>query len=129
MKTILFVCIENAGRSQMAEGFARLYSRNGVEAYSAGSRPAAAINQKAVEVMREIGYDLSGHKPKSLQEIPDIDYDCVVTMGCGDSCPFVKAKYREEWNIPDPKDLQLEKVREIRDLIGEKVKQLLLLLP
>jgi protein-tyrosine-phosphatase len=128
MKKILFVCIENAGRSQMAEGFARIHWGNKVETFSAGSLPAANLNLKAVQVMHEIGYDLSTHHPKSLQEIPDVEYDCVVTMGCGDTCPFVRTKTRIEWNIPDPKNLSLEDVREVRDTIQEKVKELLVFL-
>lgn len=121
MKRILFVCIENAGRSQMAEAFARM---RGIEAYSAGSRPSGKINPNAILVMNEAGYDLSAHRSKSLDEIPKIKYDVVVTMGCGDACPFVKAEKRLDWTIPDPKNGSLEDVRKIRDLIESNVKTL-----
>lgn len=125
VKRFLFVCIENAGRSQMAEAFARFYGKDQIEAYSAGSQPSGQINPRAVELMKELGYDLTKHKSKSLQEIPDIEYDAVVTMGCGDACPFVTAKRHLDWNIPDPKNMPLEEIRKIRDLIGRNVKRLL----
>src|SRR5437773_10444039 len=91
-KRVLYVCIENANRSQMAEAFTRLYGGEKVEALSAGSRPSGVINPKAVEAMHEAGYDLSRHASKALSEIPDVEYDVVVTMGCGDACPLVRAK-------------------------------------
>lgn len=105
----------------MAEAFARIHGGEQIEAYSAGSRPSGRINPKAVEAMREIGYNLSRHKSKSLSELPDIEYDFVATMGCGDECPFVRAKRREDWNVPDPKDLPPEEFRAVRDLIEAKV--------
>ena len=122
VKRVLFVCIENACRSQIAEALARLHGGAGLEAYSAGSRPSGAINPKAIEVMRELGYDLSRHTSKSLAEIPDVEYDLVATMGCGDACPMVRAKRREDWDIPDPKHLPLEEFRKVRDLIEDKVR-------
>lgn len=109
----------------MAEAFARLHGKEKVTPYSAGSRPSGKINPMAIAVMKEVGYDLSVHQSKSLEEIPKIEYDVVVTMGCGDACPFVQAKKREDWAIPDPKNLPLEDVRKIRDLIESKVKKLL----
>jgi arsenate reductase (thioredoxin) len=124
-KRILFVCTENSNRSQMAEAFARLRGRGRVEAYSAGSRPSGRINPKAVEAMREVGYDLTPHRSKSLGQIPDVEYDVAVTMGCGDTCPLTKAREREDWNIPDPKDMQPEEFRAVRDLIEAKVESLL----
>ncbi|MDX6575534.1 MAG: hypothetical protein QOE96_1487 [Blastocatellia bacterium] len=124
-KRLLFVCVENSNRSQMAEAFARIHGGKQFEAYSAGSRPSGRINPKAIESMREVGYDLSGHQSKSLSEIPDIEYDFVATMGCGDACPFVSAKQREDWNIPDPKDLPLNRFRTVRDLIEERILSLL----
>src|SRR5476651_2409979 len=102
---VLFVCVENSNRSQMAEAFARIHGEAKVEAYSAGSRPSGIVNPKAIAAMAELGYDLSKHPSKSLSEIPDVEYDFVATMGCGDSCPFVRAKEREDWNIPDPKEM------------------------
>jgi protein-tyrosine-phosphatase len=83
------------------------------------------VNPKAIEAMNELGYDLSQHSSKSLDEIPDVEYDFVATMGCGDECPLVRAKRREDWNIPNPKDMPLSEFRAIRDLIEHKVKTLL----
>ncbi len=119
---VLFVCVENANRSQMAEAFARILGGAAVEAYSAGSRPSGTVNPRAVEVMRELGYDLSIHGSKSLDELPDVTFDFVATMGCGDACPMVRAKQRADWSIPDPKDLPLNEFRSIRDLIRDKVR-------
>jgi len=101
---VLFVCIENSNRSQMAEAFAHMHGANKVEAYSAGSRPSGQVNPKVITSMKELGYDLSRHSSKSLSEIPDIEYDFVATMGCGDECPFVRTKEREDWDISDPKE-------------------------
>ena len=125
VKRLLFVCVENSNRSQMAEAFARIHGRETIEAYSAGSRPSGKINPKAIEAMRDVNYDLSKHQSKSLSEIPDIEYDFVATMGCGDQCPFVRAKQREDWNIPDPKDMPPDEFRRVRDLIEMRVKELL----
>ena len=121
-KRLLFVCVENSNRSQMAEAFARIHGGDQVEAYSAGSRPSGKINPKAIEAMKEIDYDLSKHRSKSLSEIPDTEFDFVATMGCGDECPFVRAKRREDWDVSDPKDLPPEEFRIVRDLIETKVK-------
>lgn len=123
-KQVLFVCIENAGRSQMAEALTRLRAGDTIEPHSAGSKPSGTINPDAITVMKEIGYDLTAHKSKSLDDIPALEYDAVVTMGCGDACPFVRAKYRCDWNIEDPKGKSLEEVRQIRDTIDSKVKKL-----
>jgi arsenate reductase len=123
MKRVVFVCVENSNRSQMAEAFARL--SGGVEAYSAGSRPSGRVNPKAIEAMQELGYDLTVHQSKSLDDLPDVAFDAAVTMGCGDECPFIKTNRREDWGIPDPKELPPEEFRKIRDLIGEKVRALL----
>ena len=125
MKRFLFVCVENSCRSQMAEAFARIHGDDDVEAYSAGSRPSGVVNPKAIESMREIGYDLSKHKSKSLDELPDVKWDFVATMGCGDECPFIRAARREDWGIPDPKDMSAEDFRRVRDQIAEKVKLIL----
>ena len=122
----MFVCVENSCRSQIAEAFARIHGKGELEIYSAGSRPSGRVNQKAIESMREIGYDLAEHASKSLAEIPEIEYDLVVTMGCGDECPFVRAKHREDWNIQDPKNLPPDPFRKIRDEIEKKVKDVLL---
>ena len=122
---ILFVCIQNSSRSQMAEAFARLHGPPDVEPFSAGSRPSGKINPRAIEAMREVGYDLSLHQSKSLDDLPAGEFDVVVTMGCGETCPLVKARRREDWQIPDPGDIPLEEVRKVRDLIEAKVKELL----
>ncbi|MCC6491577.1 MAG: arsenate reductase ArsC [Pirellulales bacterium] len=120
MKAV-FVCVENSNRSQMAEAFARL---QGVQAYSAGSRPSGKVNLRAIAAMQELGYDLTTHHSKSLEDLPDETFDVVVTMGCGDACPALKAKRREDWQIPDPKEMPPEQFREVRDLIARKVKEL-----
>jgi arsenate reductase len=125
LKRVLFVCVENSNRSQMAEAFARIHGAGKVEAFSSGSSPSGKVNAKAIEAMRELGYDLSTHNSKSLSEIPDVEYDFVATMGCGDECPFVRAKRREDWQIPDPRNMPPEEFRKVRDLIEAKVKELL----
>jgi protein-tyrosine-phosphatase len=125
-KRVLFVCVENANRSQMAEAFARLHGAGRVEAYSAGSRPSGRVNPRAVAFMREVGYDLTSHRSKGLTELPEGEFEVVVGMGCGDEgCPLVRARRREEWAIPDPKELPPEEYRKVRDLIEQRVRQLL----
>ena len=119
---LLFVCVENSNRSQMAEAFARM---QGAEAYSAGSRPSGVVNPKAIAAMKERGYDLSQHYSKSLQEIPQEEYDYVVTMGCGDECPFIPARNREDWELADPKNLPPHEFSKVRDEIERRVKDLL----
>jgi len=109
----------------MAEAFARLHSGGRVEAQSAGSRPSGKVNPRAIAFMKEIGYDLSTHASKPLDQFSGQDIDVAVTMGCGDACPLVKARRREEWQIPDPKELPDEQFRQVRDLIERKVKELL----
>lgn len=128
MKRLLFVCVENSCRSQIAEAFARIHGGSDVEVYSAGSRPSGKVNPKAIETMRELGYDLTKHDSKSLEEIPNVTFDFVATMGCGDECPFVRTKQREDWQIPDPKDLPPDEFRETRNLIEQKVKDVLSML-
>jgi len=125
MKRYLFVCVENANRSQMAEAFARIHGGPDVEAMSAGSSPSGRINPKAIEAMLEVGYDLTRHRSISLDELPEVEFDVVVTMGCGDACPNVRAARREDWEIPDPARLPRAEFRAIRDLIEAKVRKLL----
>jgi len=122
---ILFVCVENSCRSQVAEAFARIHGAGIVEPHSSGSRPSGRVNPRAIEFMRELGYDLSRHHSKPLTEIPEVEYDFAITMGCGDECPMVRAKHREDWQIPDPKEMPPEEFRRVRNLIEEKVKTLL----
>ena len=121
---VLFVCIENSCRSQMAEASAHLYAKDSIQAFSAGSRPSGKLEPKAIAVMAELGYDLGSHSSKSLRDIPQIKYDFVITMGCGDECPFIPADHHEDWDIPDPKPLTLEQFRQVRDQIGDRVKDL-----
>jgi protein-tyrosine-phosphatase len=123
-KRVLFVCVENSNRSQMAEAFARMHGGDGVEAFSAGSAPSGRINPKAVRFMAELGYDLTTHASKSLDEING-DFDAVVSMGCGDKCPWVPAKRREDWALPDPKDMDDAGYRVVRDEISARVRRLL----
>jgi protein-tyrosine-phosphatase len=124
-KRIIFVCVENSNRSQIAEAFAHIHGGDRVEAYSAGSRPSGRVNPKAVEAMKEIGYDLTTHQSKGLDEFKGQQFDATVTMGCGDECPLVRAKCRVDWQIPDPKNLSEAEFRVIRDLIEERVVELL----
>jgi len=124
-KRILFVCVENSCRSQMAEAFGHIYGKGKVEIYSAGSRPSGKVNPRAVEFMKELGCDLKNHISKSLTDLPGGTFDCAITMGCGDECPNVQAVLREDWALEDPKHLTDEEFRRIRDLIGSKVKKLI----
>ena len=124
MKRVLFVCVENSNRSQMAEAFARMEGSERVEAASAGSRPSGVINPKAVRFMAELGYDLSTHRSKSLDEVSG-GFDAVVTMGCGDSCPWVPARIREDWALPDPKAMDDDGYRAVRDEIARRVARLM----
>ena len=125
MKRLVFVCVENSNRSQMAEAFARIHGAGKVEAFSAGSRPSGRVNPKAVEAMKEVGYDLTGQTSKGLNEFNGQEFDAAVTMGCGDECPLVLAKHRVDWKIPDPRDMTPEQFREVRNLIEAKVKELI----
>lgn len=125
MKKILFVCVENSNRSQMAEAFARIHGSGKVEALSAGSRPSGRVNPKAIQAMSELGYDLSTHQSKGLEGFNGQEVEVAVTMGCGDECPLVHAKQRVEWQIPDPREMPPEEFRGVRDLIESKVKQLI----
>jgi arsenate reductase (thioredoxin) len=124
-KRIVFVCVENSNRSQMAQAFVRIHGGPDVEAYSAGSRPSGRVNPKAVEAMKELGYDLTTHTSKGLDGYSGQEFDAAVTMGCGDACPLVNAKQRIDWQIPDPREMPPEEFRKVRDLIGEKVRELL----
>lgn len=123
-KRVLFVCVENANRSQMAEAFARIHGGDAVEALSAGSRPSGVINPKAIRFMAELGYDLTRHDSKSLDEIGG-EFDAVITMGCGDNCPWIPAKRREDWGLPDPKHMDDPEYRVVREEISKRVKALL----
>jgi protein-tyrosine-phosphatase len=123
--TVLFVCTENANRSQMAEGLTHVLGRGKVAAYSAGSRPSGEVNPRAVRLMQEHGIDVSKQRSKGLDDLPHARWDYVVTMGCGDACPTVPARQRLEWELPDPKDLDDAGFRAVRDRIEGLVRDLI----
>jgi len=125
-KSILFVCVENAGRSQMAEGFFNKYAPKGYDAISAGTKPVSQINPMAVEAMKEAGIDISNQKSKELTDDMIRNSSNIVNMGCmeKESCPTLFLHNFLDWNIEDPKDKPIEKVREIRDEIDQRVKEL-----
>lgn len=123
--SILFVCVHNAGRSQIAAGFAQFLSDGKVEVLSAGSAPKDSINPVAVEVMLELGIDISQDTPKVLTADAVKESDVVITMGCGDVCPIYPGKRYEDWELKDPAGQDLQTVREIRDDIKDRVSQLL----
>ena len=122
---LLFVCVENSNRSQMAEAFARMHGTDLVEAFSAGSRPSGVVNPKAIAAMREHGYDLTTHRSQSLDEVPRGPYAWVVTMGCGDACPWIPSAHRDDWALPDPKLMEPDEFRAVRDEIERRVLALL----
>jgi protein-tyrosine-phosphatase len=124
-KRVVFVCVENSNRSQMAEAFARMHGENLVDAHSAGSRPSGKVNPKAIAAMREKNYDLTQHHSKSLDDLPQVEWDYAITMGCGDECPNLRAKHREDWALPDPKHLAPEEFNKVRDEIESRVRNLL----
>jgi arsenate reductase (thioredoxin) len=123
MKYVLFVCTHNAGRSQMAQALFERYAPEDVRAESAGSDPGRQVWPEVIEVMRELDIDLSGRKPKRLTVEMQLHADWAVTMGCGDVCPYVPTTV-DTWDIPDPAGLPLDEVREIREIIDERVKEL-----
>jgi len=125
VKRVLFVCVENSNRSQMAEAFARMHGAGRVEAASAGSKPSGRVNPKAIAAMRDRGYDLTTHASKGLDAFNGRHVDVAVTMGCGDECPLVHAGRRVDWQIPDPRDMSPEQFAGVRDLIERKVVELL----
>jgi arsenate reductase len=108
----------------MAEGFARKLAQGRIEVYSAGSKPSGKVNETAIEVMKEVGIDISKQRSKGFEEISEKAFDCVITMGCGDVCPFVPAKQRIEWDIADPQGKPIRAFRETRDIIEKKVLEL-----
>jgi glutathione/glutaredoxin type arsenate reductase len=124
-KTIMFVCVHNAGRSQMAAGFMRALGGDRVEVLSAGSAPKDSINPVAVEAMSEIGIDIANQKPKVLTSEDVQQSDVVITMGCGDACPYYPGKRYEDWALDDPAGQGIDSVRVIRDEIKTRVEELL----
>lgn len=125
MKRVLFVCIENSCRSQMAEGWARKFNDGTWEIRSAGSRPSGKVNPDALSVMKEIGMDLSSQSSKGLPEPAEGPWDYVVTMGCGDACPHLSSRHHMDWKLEDPKGKPLEFFRQVRDEIGRRVQELM----
>jgi protein-tyrosine-phosphatase len=129
MKQVLFVCVENSCRSQMAEAYGHLYRQQNpqdkITVFSAGSNPSGKVNPRAIEVMAELDYDLNRHQSKALTDVPNTDYAAVITMGCGDNCAEVRAAIREDWPLPDPKHMPLEEFRQVRDEVGQRVSNLL----
>jgi len=125
MKKVLFACVENSCRSQMAEGFANIHGTNILMPFSAGSKASGEVNNKAVAAMEEIGYDLTEHKSKGLDEFSDLKFDYLITLGCNDKCPNIETKLRKEWDIPDPKNMNLEDFYTVRDLIEKRVLSLI----
>lgn len=122
---VLFICVENSCRSQIAEALVRIHGAGRVEANSAGSRPSGRVNPRGIELMKERGYDLSQHRSKSLDDVPDVEYDAAITMGCGDACPHVRSRRREDWNIADPKEMAADEFRAVIRRIEEKVRALI----
>ena len=121
---LLFVCIENSNRSQMAEGFARALGGEGIVAASAGSRPSGVIHPRAIRFMAERGIALGEQRSKALDDLPAVHWDWVITMGCGDSCPHLPARHRLDWDLPDPKHLDDDGFRAVRDRIERLVRDL-----
>lgn len=109
----------------MAEAFANIHGQEIVQAYSSGSSPSGKVNDKAILAMQELNYDLTTHYSKSFDDLPDVRFDTIVTMGCADACPNIQARQIIEWNMPDPKNLEMKEFLNVRDLIEEKIKTLI----
>jgi len=125
MKKVLFVCVENSCRSQMADGFAQALGKGKIESYSAGSKPNGKVNPGAIKIMQEAGIDISEAQSKGFGDLAVEKFDYVITMGCKDTCPFIPADKHIEWQIDDPKGKSEEFFRKTRDLIKEKVELLI----
>lgn len=125
MKRVLFICTENCCRSPMAEGFVRHYGQGLVEVYSAGVHPTRAVDPQAVAAMAEVGIDISGHVPRTLEDLDVQEYDVVVTVcSLEEGCPVVFAPEKQEWDLPDPRGKSIEFFQAVRDDIGERVRRL-----
>lgn len=124
-KHVLFVCVENSNRSQMAEAFARLHGSDVMEAYSSGSRPSGVVNPKAIAAMKDKNVDLTTHRSKGLNELPSLEWEYVITMGCGDECPFLAARHRADWDLRDPRHMEPAEFNTVRDEIERRVLELL----
>jgi len=121
---IVFICVENSCRSQIAEAFGKIFSQDTYEIKSAGSLPSGKVNPTAVRLMNELGYDMSLHSSTSVNQLHQEEIEVMVSMGCGDACPNILAKEKIEWEIPDPKEMPLGDFRKIRDLIKDEVEEL-----
>ena len=121
MKKVVFLCVENSCRSQIAEAFANIHGKEKILAFSAGSKPSGTINPKAISLMTELNYDLSTHQSIHVDKLPDVEVDAMISMGCGDSCPSIRAKERIEWDIPDPKEMEDQDFKEVIKNIERKV--------
>ena len=128
MKTILFLCIENSCRSQIAEAFVKAYSDSANKIISAGSNPSGEVNPTAIKLMGKMGHNISDHSSKSVNEIKE-EIDILISMGCGDSCPQLSVEKRLEWDIPDPKKMKEDEFMEVIKLIDKKVKKFVENLP
>lgn len=118
---VLFLCVENSNRSQMAEAFARIHGQGVLAPWSAGSKPSGVVNPRAIRAMAQVGYDLTGHASNGLDDLPKQDWDYVVTMGCGDVCPWVPAVATLDWDLPDPRAMDEDEFNEVRDEIERRV--------
>lgn len=125
MKRVLFVCVLNSFRSQMAEGFAKHLGKDILEPYSAGSQPSGIVSPKAIAAMKELGIDISSHTSKGFDALPKGEWDAIVTMGCGDACPFPPAKLRLDWELPEPRNMPPAEFKKVRDEIRRRVTELI----
>ena len=125
MPSLLFVCVANSFRSQMAEAIAKSLHREGWEIWSAGSNPSGMVHPLATQLMAEIGLDLSAHRSKGVDAVPLRRWDYVVTMGCGDRCPAIEAQRQIDWQVPDPVGLPMEEARRLRDQLAMRVRELM----
>ena len=125
MPSVLFVCVANTCRSQMAEAAAKSIANSAWDIWSAGSHPSGSVHPTAIAAMAELELDLSGHRSKGVDQVPPRIWDYVITMGCGDACPHVPARQRLDWQIPDPVGRPMEEVRRVRDDILERVRALI----
>jgi protein-tyrosine-phosphatase len=121
MKTVLFVCRDNAYQSQIAEAFARIHGDHHLQVYSAGQRPSGKVHPLAIQSMVDKGYDLKGHRSKPIAELPDLRFDYLISMGCGESCSQIQAQRREDWSLPQPNELPGDGFDRLRDEIERRV--------
>lgn len=121
LKTVLFVCQDNAYHSQIAEAFARIHGDHHLQVFSAGPSPSGRVHPLAIQSMIAKGYDLDGHHSKPITELPDLRFDCLVSMGCGESCSQIKAQRREDWMLPQPNELPSDSSNRLRDEIELRV--------